>query len=64
MNYIFEARTNNWIKEIVKQRILNNWELDIYDFLAEEKLEKVWNSLQWKLPKNITISWVDEYFLL
>ena len=74
MKAIFEARTNNYIKETAKEmiRIYNekNWtsntyEMNLKTLLQEEKLERIWRNLyQWKLPKNITISGKDEYFLI
>lgn len=70
MQQIFEARTNNFIKETAKYMIdeLNkkgNHDYDILDYLKNEKLERIWRNLyQWKLQKNITISWKDEYFLI
>ena len=70
MKVIFQARTNGFIKETTKNMIeeMNknwNFDYDILDYLNEEKLERIWRNLyQWKLPKNITISWTDEYFIL
>ncbi len=64
MKHIFYSRTNNYIQDVVKKNILDQW-WDLFDFLENEKLERIWRNLyQWKLPKNITISWTDEYFLL
>ena len=74
MQQIFEARTNAFIKETSKEmiRIYNqkNWTSNTYEMnlkilLQEEKLERIWkNCWQWKLPKSITISWKDEYFII
>lgn len=70
MQQIFEARTNNYIKEIAKKminEINKKWESDsdILDYLKNEELERIWRNLyKWKLPKNITMSGKDEYFLI